>query len=68
MFLLAVCRQNNYTTVIPLKNKTFDSLYEALTILIKNKHFAHITTILSDKVRNEAKIKRTKVNSTYNRL
>ena len=48
-FLIATNRGNNYTTVLPLKNKKFDTLFSAIETLQKNKHFSHIKTILSDK-------------------
>ena len=48
-FLLAVNRGNNYVKVIPLKNKKFDSLFEALSELKKDINFSHIQTVLSDK-------------------
>lgn len=49
MFLLAVTRATNYVKVIPVKNKTFDCLYNALTLLKADKHFSHIRVILSDR-------------------
>lgn len=47
--MIAVCRFNNRTKVIPLRNKSFESLFSALQILKSDQHFAHIKTILSDK-------------------
>ena len=48
-FLLAVTRATNRIQVIALKNKSFDSLYNALTLLKDDLHFSHIKVILSDK-------------------
>ena len=49
VFMLAVTRATNRVKVIPLKNKLFETLYSALTLLKKDPHFAHVRTILSDK-------------------
>ena len=47
--MLATIRENNFTAVIPLKNKQFDSLFTALEKLKNIKEFSHINTLLSDK-------------------